>query len=314
MNDLNGPLERLWVSILDSNGFRKFTAAGIGRRIFRSDAYHKLLRMKNRIASSVANLRNPSLYQDVETFCVFVGHNKSGTSMLGALLDAHPEIILADEVRALEYIAAGFGREQVFHQLVKTSRRELMKGRVTARRLTPYSYLVPGQWQARFTKLRVIGDGAAGSTTDRFRDDPEMLTRLRAAMGEVRVKLIQVIRNPFDPISAMMVRGGRTFQNSIDDYFTRCQALRALRGRIDSADLHAVRYEDFVEKPKANLADLCRFLGVEAGEEYLQACAGILHPEPDRSRGMVEWTPEWIASVERRIAEFEFLEGYAFDS
>lgn len=133
-------------------------------------------------------------------------------------------------------------------------------------------------------------------------------------MGEVRVKLIQVIRNPFDPISAMMVRGGRTFQNSIDDYFTRCQALRALRGRIDSADLHAVRYEDFVEKPKANLADLCRFLGVEAGEEYLQACAGILHPEPDRSRGMVEWTPEWIASVERRIAEFEFLEGYAFDS
>jgi hypothetical protein len=311
---MNGILERMWVSILDSDEFRNLTRAGLGRRIMRSDAYRRMLMAKNSLEASIAIRRNPSRFEDVETFCLFVGHNKSGTSMLGSLLDAHPEIILADEVKALEYIAAGVGREQLFHQLLKTSRRELMKGRVTGRRLSPYSYLVPDQWQARFTRLRVIGDGAAGSTTRLFWERPGLIQRASSLMGDVDVKLIQVIRNPFDPISAMMVRGKRTFQNSIDHYFTSCQALLQIRRQVGADGLHAVRYEDFVLETETQLAELCSFLGVGHPEDYLQACAAIMRPQPDRSRRLVEWSPEWIAVVERNMARYEFLEGYGFES
>jgi hypothetical protein len=54
---------------------------------------------------------------------MFVGHNKSGTSMVGSLLDAHPEVILSDEADALDYVRAGFSREQIFHILLGQSRR-----------------------------------------------------------------------------------------------------------------------------------------------------------------------------------------------
>ena len=310
---MDKPLEKLWVSFLDSNRFRKFSRQGIAPKFFKSDAYRNLRITKNRVSSAVATLTKPNLFQDVNTFCMFVGHNKSGTSMLGSLLDAHPNVILADEVGALDHAEAGFKRDQIFHLLLRGSRRELMKGRVTARRLKPYSYLVPGQWQGRFSKLQVIGDGKAGSSTQRFGQDPDLLARLQMVMTGVDVKMIQVIRNPFDVISVMMVRGKRSFENSINHYFNNCESLIKIRQQMDS-NLLAVRYEEFVTYPIENLSRLCNFLDLETHADYIQACAGLLHETPDRSRSMVEWTPEWKRVVENKLAKYNFLQGYSFDS
>ena len=307
------PLERLWVSLVDSNQFRKFARQGLGMRFFRSDAYRNLRLAKNNVSTSIATIMQPGMFQDVKTFCMFVGHNKSGTSMLGSLLDAHPNVILADEVGALEHVTAGFKRDQIFHLLLRGSRRELMKGRVTARRLTPYSYLVPGQWQGRFTQLQVIGDGKAGSSTQRFAKDPHLLEYLQTVMKGVNVKLIQVIRNPFDVISVMMVRGKRTFANSIYHYFTNCETLVKLRQQMGE-NLHAVHYEEFVNNPEQNLTQLCTYLDLEPHAEYVKACAGIMHQQPDRSNHMVEWTPEWKKVVDDNIAKYDFLQGYSFES
>lgn len=310
---MDKPLEKLWVSFVDSEQFRKFARQGIGRYLLRSNAFRNLRFTKNNLSSSIASFVQPALFKDVKTLCLFVGHNKSGTSMLGSLLDAHPNIILADEVGALDYLSAGFKRAQIFHLLLRGSRRELLKGRVTARRLTPYSYLVPGQWQGRYTELKVIGDGKAGSSTQHFARDPQLMYRLFSVMADVNVKLIQVVRNPFDVISVMMVRGKRTFANSINHYFTSCENLNGLRTRMKD-HLLAVHYEDFVTYPEANLIRICEFLEVEPHPDYLQACAGILHETPDRSRDMVEWTPKWKKVVEDKLTKYDFLQGYNFES
>ncbi len=305
--------ERVWVSFLNSNGFRRFAKQGVGSLVFRSPAYRRLHLAKNYLASYYDCLRDPTAFADVKTFCLFVGHNKSGTSLIGSLLDAHPNVILADEVHALEYVSAGFRRDQLFHILLRGSRREFLKGRVTARRLTPYSYLVPGQWQGRYSTLRVIGDGASGSATQRFAKEPDLLQRVRNAMGAIDVKFIQVIRNPYDPISVMMVRGKRTFENAIDHYFANCDTLVELRKRLDSSSLLAVRYEDFVSQPEIRLSQLCRYLGIEPGDDYLKACGSILHKSPDRNRQMVTWDSRWIGVVKGKMAQYDFLQGYSFE-
>lgn len=310
---MDKPLEKLWVSLVDSAQFRRFSGKGIGRHFFHSNVYRSLRFTKNSLSSSFATLTQPTLFEDVKTLCLFVGHNKSGTSMLGSLLDAHPNIILSDEVGVLDYVSAGFNRDQIFHMLLRGSRRELMKGRITARRLTPYSYLVPGQWQGRFEKLQVIGDGKAGTSTRQFARDPQLLSQLLSVMKDVDVKLIQVVRNPFDVISVMMVRGKRTFANSINHYFTNCENIVRLREHMRT-NLLAVHYEDFVTYPEANLIRICEYLDVEPHPEYLRACAGIMHETPDRSRDMVEWTPKWIKVVERNLDKYYFLQGYNFES
>jgi hypothetical protein len=304
---------KTWHTVTDSDAFRWFAKRGPGRPIFRSRAYRRLDVVRNHARSSYAVRRDGSRFDQVRTFCFFVGHNKSGTSLLGGLLDAHERVVLSDEVDALRFVQAGFEPRQIFYLLARASSAEARKGRVTSRRLQPYSYLVPGQWQGRSPAPLVCGDSTSGTSTRRLGTDPELLDRLRVLMAGVEVRLIQVIRNPFDPISVMMVRGGRSFGNAIDHYFTACQTLVGLRRRLSPDALHAVRYEDVVADPEGELASVCRFLDVDADPGYLAACASIVRRRPDRSRDMVRWTRPWIGAVERRSAAVDFLEGYSYE-
>jgi hypothetical protein len=306
-------LERFWVSLLDSDRFRRFAKYGPGSVLFRNWAYQKLNLARRYLTTAYLTWRVPGYFEDVRTYCMFIGHNKSGTTLIGSLLDAHPNVILADEVDALQYVQAGFKRDQIFHLLLKTSRRELMKGRVTARRLQAYSFLVPGQWQGRFRRLQVIGDSTSGSSTRRLGTSPDLLDRLHRLMNGVEVKFIQVVRNPFDPIAVSMVRGNRTFEEAVEHYFSKCEFLVDIRKRLAGSSLLVVRYEDFIADPAAGLKSICAFLGIEAEPGYLSACTAVLHKNPVQDRRLIEWTPDPIRLVQEKIGQYDFLAGYAFD-
>jgi hypothetical protein len=300
-----------WHAVTDSEAFRWFAKRGPGRVVLRSRAFGRVDALRRHALASSAVRRTPDRFAQVRTFCFFVGHNKSGTSLLGGLLDAHHAIVLADELDALRYVEAGFARDHIFHLVERGSRNEARKGRVTARRLQPYSYRVPGQWQGDTQVPLVVGDSTSGASTRRLGARPDLTGRLRALMPGVDLRLIQVIRNPFDPISLMMVRGGRSFANAIDHYFAACEALAHIR-RAEGPALLPVRYEAFVGDPLRGLSSVCAFLGIDADREYLDACASIVRPRPDRGRELVPWTRSWIDDVERRLARFDFLEGYAY--
>jgi hypothetical protein len=232
--------------------------------------------------------------------------------MIGGLLDAHPNMIISDEVDVLQYVAEGFSREQIFHLLLHTSKRELMKGRVTARRLDPYSFLVPDQWQGRYSQLLAIGDSTAGKSTQRLAKHPYLIEKLEMVMDGIPVKIIQVIRNPFDPISIMMIRGKRSFENALKHYFEDCETIGKLRRDLNHEDLYSVRYEDFVERPASNLTSLCNFLGVEITKDYLESCKRIMNDTPDQSRHMIDWKTQWIDQVQEHIDRYDFLQGYSY--
>lgn len=306
-------LEKLWVSLTGSAQFRKFASKGIGYYFFQSNIYRKLRFKIDFVNSNLATLLKPALFNDVRTLCLFVGHNKSGTSTLGSLLDAHPNIILADKMGVLEYASSGFSRSQIFHLLLKGSRKEFLKRRINARRFNPYSYSATDQWQGSFTKLHVIGAGKAGDSIEHIAKDPQLLTHLLFIMNDIDVKLIQVIRNPFDVISVMMNRGKHTFSNSINHYFTCCDYLTRLRDQMRT-NLITVYYEDLVTYPKENLVRVCNFLDVEPHNEYLQVGKGILLEKPDCDRHKVEWTSEWKRIVEENLVKYDFLRGYHFES
>jgi hypothetical protein len=296
------------------DAFRRFIKQGAGSIVFRSKAYSSLRLMKHCLTSYSETIQNPSYFKDVHTYCMFIGHNKSGTSMIGALLDAHPNVILADEADALEYISAGFHRDQIFYVLLAQSQKEFKKGRVTARRLQAYSYLVPGQWQGRHNTLGVIGDSTSGSSTQRFATEPNLLQKLVRTMQGVNVRFIHVIRNPYDPISVMMVRGRRSFENAIEKYFSYCETLKDLQKQIDLSSILQVKYEDFVYEPEAQLTTICRFLGIEPDTDYLHACANIIRQPPVINRDMVPWDKQQISYVAEKIKRFDFLQGYSFIS
>src|SRR5690606_30490598 len=96
--------------------------------------------------------RAPHFRDELATFVLFVGYPRSGHSLVGALLDAHPEIAVSHELDVLRFRAEGFSRDQILLLIAENCRR---LGRL-GRRWGRYDYAVPGGAQGAWERLKVI--------------------------------------------------------------------------------------------------------------------------------------------------------------
>ena len=302
-----GLVKGTWRSFSESDGFPK--KPGI-----KTQALARLGMVRRYWLSYFQSQKERALFEKTRTYCMFVGHARSGGTLVGSLLDAHPNVILADEVDVLKYVAAGFTRSQIFHLLLERSRFQANRGKTKpGRDAQNYSYQVPGQWQGRFDELVVIGDRKAGMSTQRLGRDPNLLGELKSVMGDLQIKLVNTVRNPFDTMSTMHLRSGRPLANAVELYFSNCATLRRLQEQMPAADNYLVRHEELLNNPTGTLQQLCELLSIPAEPGYIESCASILYKAPAKSRQKVEWSPQMIQDVMGRIGEYDFLQGYSFE-
>jgi hypothetical protein len=86
---------------------------------------------------------HPARFREVHTLLLFIGYPRSGHSLVGSLLNAHPNVVVAHELHALWYLDRGFSRDELFSLIWKRDRWFGRQGR----RWTEFNYSVPGQWQ-----------------------------------------------------------------------------------------------------------------------------------------------------------------------
>jgi len=253
--------------------------------------------------------RHRSDLATARTFLVFVGHPRSGHSLVGSLLDAHPSMVVSHELDVLKYLEAGYRRDQLLTLALEHSAANAAAGRKS----WGYSYAVPDQWQGRFERLEVVGDKRGRKTTARLHDDPTLLDRLAERL-DMPVKVVQVVRNPYDDVATMHKRNPEVgMDRQIEHYFTLAATVDGLTPDVPPDRFHRLRLEDLVADTRGELATLCRFLDVPAEPGYLDACASIVFASPHRTRDGAPWTPELRADVARRIADHDWLAGYSFD-
>ncbi|WP_420455806.1 sulfotransferase [Rubrivirga sp.] len=266
--------------------------------------------------------RSGRVFDDVRLYVNFVGYPRSGSSIVGALLDAHPNAVVASEEGALQYVYVGFGRRRLFARLLWNTQAvghsRTHGGRT---RQGGYSYDVPGQWQGRHRRIEVIGDKFSQYNSTRLGRDPALLGRLRRKV-DVPLCHVHVVRNPFDTVSTMARRrvekvGGTVdLETAVVDYEVLCRHTADVLARArDAGDAtHELRHEAFVAQPAAELAALCRVLGLDPSAAYLDACAGIVAEAPRRTRTRVSWGASEQRTLERLIQTTPFLEGYTFEA
>jgi hypothetical protein len=246
-------------------------------------------------------------WRDIDAYVMFIGYPRSGHSIVGSLLDAHPQVIIAHELNALKFVEAGCTREELYWLLLHNSRQFAEHGRQWG----DYRYEVPGQWQGRFSALRVIGDKKGGSSSMLLAREPGLLERLRKLLPE-RMRIIHVTRNPFDNIATLARKDTRDLGAAIELYFRLCKVNAGVSAALGAGSVLHVRHEDLIADAARELRRLCAFLGVEPAGDYLAACARIVSPAPHRSRDGIEWPAAARAKVEAGIAQFDFLGGYSF--
>jgi hypothetical protein len=254
--------------------------------------------------------RQRDLFDQVERYCMFLGYPRSGHSLVGSLLDAHPEVVIAHELDALRLLRLRFGRDQLYALILANDRSFTAAGRAW----TGSDYNVPGQWQGAYRTLRVIGDKKGGQSTRRLHAHPWLLERLRRTVG-VPLRVVNVIRNPYDNISSMklQLRGRPTLEDAVDEYFGLCDAMVAIKRQLGPDELFDLRYEALVAQPAASLRALYSFLGVADEEDHVGATASVVRAQPSRSRSKLAWSPVLVREVEQRVQRYEFLHGYSFE-
>jgi hypothetical protein len=271
---------------------------------------HRYLRLARRFVTSRWRARaHREAFASVETVALFVGYRRSGHSLVGALLDAHPDVAMAHGLDVLHHVRYGFRREQIFQLILENVRERAAEGRI----VTGYSYAVPGGWQGRHRRLRVIGSTRGGATARTLAERPELAGRVAERLG-APVRWIHVVRNPYDNISTLALRGRRTdLPSAIADYFRLVAGAERLRAAVGADTILDLRSEDLVADPSATLRRLAGWLGLDAPDDWVRACAAIVFDSPHRTRHDAPWTPALIEQVAKESERHPFLAGYRFD-
>jgi len=262
----------------------------------------------HKVRATIEGLRFRQAFDHVEKYCFFVGYQRSGHSLIGSLLNAHPDIVIAHELGAIPYIEHGFTRDQLFSALLRRDRDFASLGR----KWTGYEYAVANQHQGSFHHLRVIGDKFGGITAVQLAARPELLDGLRRTVG-VPLRVLHVTRNPFDNITTLSHRMHTSIAQAASRYAQLSRSVNIVMEMLKPGELLNVDYDAFVAAPSSGLTEICRFLEVEVDPSYLRDCSAVVWPRTRRTRDSAEWSMDDVAAVQSLLDTYPTLRHYSFD-
>ena len=288
-------------------------------------------------------------FKDIQAMLLTIGFPGSGSSLIGYLLTAHPNLVIADEP-AIEHqgdsVAQdindinGIAKQDIenlyladlnklfniifsldhVRWLMAKQKNSLSKDEaVIARGSREERYvLVPDQYQGRFESPKVIGIKHSYHNV-RCLSNKTVLENFKKRLEErgISLKFIVMVRNPYDMISlrARKLRSDKqTVKNGMRFIKNLSMKNMEIREQIHPKDVFISRHEDMLENPDRHLAKLCDFLQVPVAPDYLDSCASCVVRDPHKRRFEFDWTPEQKQKVASLIEKYDFLSGYDWES
>ena len=279
-----------------------------------------------------------SVIDGVEKFVFFVGYSRSGHSIIGSMMDAHPNMVVSHEYQLLPRCVSPERRlfpknkSAIFNALYDNSYKEAMSGERSEKNTRKgYNLHVSTPWQGAFTRLRVIGDKGGMQVSKVFSSRYQTAKAcLQAIMDIVKVPLIvfHVVRNPYDIIATeVLYHTTRQFDMRAEDLtaakpedrdvkqyadqtFKLATAVTRVMELTRVVEIHS---EDFVADPRKTVRGICGTLSLPCPEEYVEACYEKAFKNSSKSRYNMEWSPDMLQYVANNMRNYSFFSRYTFD-
>jgi hypothetical protein len=243
-----------------------------------------------------------------QKFLLIIGNARSGSTILGAVLDAHPNMVVANETIESGHLWRGLDGGKILAGIFQNAEQQALESTRSA---------VCGQKSAwppsKKQDIRVVGDKIWNPATlflhGKYNLIPSLEERVVAP-----VALIHACRNPFDAISSMHLKSGAPVGDRIRWYSVHCEAVAAISERMPGNRFLHVHHEELIQRPSVVLANCCRFLDVPFSDAYLERCKPLLLGVPRQTRRQVEWTALEIDRVRELMDSFHWLERYRKES
>ena len=292
------------------------------------------------------NFLPPLVLDRIKSFVFFVGHARSGHSIVGAILDSHPHIVISHEEDLFNKLVdeyKNYNKSQIFNTLWHnsyTSARDGLRTHTDVAKKKGYTLAIDGLYQGTYQfYIDVIGDKRGGLTADmmakNFNIWKSVFLKLKSTIS-LPMKVVRVIRNPYDNIATIVLmncRGSigiqikdikesnKTFScnlpdlvdSEINNYFQLFKGIEDAKAKhnLDIIEIHG---QDLIANPKKVISEMCSFLQVTCDDNFLTVCSEKIFPTESKTRHKFKWKNEHISKIKENINRFSNLHRYDFNS
>lgn len=283
--------------------------------------------------------------RNVERFVIFVGYGSSGHSIISSVMDAHPNIVVAQEFKvfrqALKYNCTELLRNKTYllNAIYRKSWDDAHYGITNVQKALAGHHYGVGivsnfSWHGMYKNLKVVADKGAGAVTEIYAHNPKRLREAYKQLSstlQIPIQAIHVVRNPYDMIASNsffgLVRLGNppTERNK----YNKTATLQLVKARTfamaesvinmkKDAELNLkvldIHNADYVKKPVETVKRICAFLKVDCFEGYLQACNQKAYSSTSKTRRLVAWPKKMLAEIDESMKKFPFFHRYSYNS
>ena len=276
---------------------------------------------------------------------LFIGHTRSGHSIIGAMMDAHSNIVIAHEYHVLracvlETPPKWQSEVALFNDLYEDSYNSSKHGRSEGNELKNprgYNLHVNTPWQGSFSQLRVIGDKDGGDLSGLFARHSLKTTMCFNMLKEtinIPIVILHVVRNPFDMIATTLAlkHGVRNPRQKLLDgeklRLTRKEIMKVAKSVFRKAEpfnnmqaitseemvIVEIHSENFIKHPREHINKICEALNVPCSVEYVEACSEKAFRNISKSRQIIEWDDNVVEGILNRMKSYPFFSAYTLDN
>jgi len=288
-----------------------------------------------------------SVIDGVKTFVFFLGHPRSGHSIVASLMDSHPHMVISHEFNlfgSLSNRSLAPTKSKIFNALWENTIASTVSNgsRTELENKKGYTLFVDGLYQGKYVDhIDVIGDKKGVSTTDMLLKKPDewlyCFNIVKSLAGTLKV--IHTIHNSYDNIATMILYSlffaghfqfnelkepnntdkinskidFATIKKKIKLYFSLFKAIVDAKKRynLNVIEIHG---KDLILDPRGTLLKMCNDLGVTCSDNYLEMCSNKIYKTESKTRYMIQWTDDQLQMVQQNIEKYSSLRGYNFDS
>ena len=294
----------------------------------------------------------PEVISGVKLFVLFIGYPRSGHSIIGSLLDAHPNVVMAHEFNVLQWTKKmpNYTKRQLFNMLFLNSYHNAFEEGARTRNYKGYTLTLDNSWQGRYREyVDIIGDKNGDKVSKLFLEDADGFRSLFKKLQDVvsvPIRLIHCVRNPYDIVSTMMLyqlkqsrhekdlitnlrKASETSTQDKQLYTNDGAQSHWIKHHFDLADsvmrisqslvnrstqMLEVHNHELVSSPEETVLKLCQFLEIKCSREFVRTCGNKVFSELSRTRFAIHWSERAKRVMEGRFQKYPFFKRYSYHS
>jgi hypothetical protein len=206
-------------------------------------------------------------------YLFFVGSGRTGSTLLGQIINKHPECLISNENRFLQEIIENKKNyidsiKNMINNAYYQFANGLGKNEQYQKDWKDINYFKKSKI------IKVVGDKKQGGNVSIYNNHKEKFLDLIHKLGEKNTYFIQITRNPIDSIASYQISHNYSLEESKNRVLSDTISGYEIISKFKNGKL--IYYEDLLNNTEDVLTSLCDYLNLTWCDEWLSSVTNVI--------------------------------------